>query len=226
MWWNTHYTNGEATSHQFIMLLDPRGGPRTGKREKLGQSWDNFQTRGVPLSQPEKPQKMVHFHEKKVQNKHWIFFSLILNYSEHSNFSWKFTIFGGVFRLGQGNPTLAWKLSQLCPNFYRFLPPHLCRVCFITFMASCMAYLVLGSKDQLFSFFFSKAPLRYFSFSAVHDWLLFSCSQLTNDNAADLFLNGFSIFSLFDILEFGRHFFFFSCSWLIILIYFNLSFFI
>ena len=37
---------GEAISHQFIMLLDPPGGPPKGKREKLGQSWDNFQARG------------------------------------------------------------------------------------------------------------------------------------------------------------------------------------
>ena len=36
MWWNTHYTNGEAISHQFIMLLDPPN----------GKSWAKFGTRG------------------------------------------------------------------------------------------------------------------------------------------------------------------------------------
>ena len=34
MWWNTHYTNGEAISHQFIMLLDPPGGPPNGKTRR------------------------------------------------------------------------------------------------------------------------------------------------------------------------------------------------
>ena len=36
MWWNTHYTNGEAISHQFIMLLDPPGAPQMGKLENIG----------------------------------------------------------------------------------------------------------------------------------------------------------------------------------------------
>ena len=41
----------------------------SGKREKLGKSWDNFQAReGVPLSQPEKTPKMVYFHEKFMKN--------------------------------------------------------------------------------------------------------------------------------------------------------------
>ena len=87
--------------------------------------------------------------------------------------------FWGVFRLGQGNPPLAWKLSQPWPNFSHFfvwggpitlwideiLPPHLCSVCFFTFMDSCKVNLVLenfakklgfgqtfplvGPKDQL-----------------------------------------------------------------------------
>ena len=50
-------------------IHDVIGPPQTGKREKLGQSWDNFQARGgVPLSQPENPPKMVHFHEKFMKN--------------------------------------------------------------------------------------------------------------------------------------------------------------
>ena len=77
------------------------------------------------------------------------------------------TIFGGVFRLGQGNPPpLAWKLSQLWPNFSRFpvwggpitlwidkiLPPHLCSVCFIKFMDSCKANLVLENFAKKLGF--------------------------------------------------------------------------
>ena len=44
----------------------------------------------------------------------------ILDYSEHFNFSWKCTILGGQ-KVGTGEPPpLAWKLSQLWPNFSRF----------------------------------------------------------------------------------------------------------
>ena len=94
MWWNTHYTNGEAISHQFIMLLDPPKILPPGWAKKNGKSWANSQARGggrfpcpnfflkakgektekvgpipkrgggVPLSQPKKTQKMVNFHEK------------------------------------------------------------------------------------------------------------------------------------------------------------------
>ena len=130
MWWNTHYTNGEAISHQFIMLLDP-------------PKWEN--------------------------GKSWA-------------------------KVGTGEPPpLAWKLSQLWPNFSRFpvwggpitlwideiLPPHLCSVCFITFMDSCKANLVLGNfakklgfgqtpppwlvqKTNFSHFFLMKAPLICF----------------------------------------------------------------
>ena len=44
----------------------------------------------------------------------------ILDYSEHFNFSWKCTFLGGQ-KVGTGEPPpLAWKLSQLWPNFSRF----------------------------------------------------------------------------------------------------------
>ena len=97
-------------------------------------------------------------------------------------------------KLGHGNPP---PLLGNWPNFFRFflpslaviflggpitlwideiLPPHLCSVCFITFMDSCKANLVLGnfakklgfgqtpppgwSKRPTFPIFFLKAPLR------------------------------------------------------------------
>ena len=46
MWWNTHYTNGEAISHQFIMLLDPPGGPPNGKTGKAGPKLGQFSSEG------------------------------------------------------------------------------------------------------------------------------------------------------------------------------------
>merc|ERR1712053_11394 len=57
---NTHYTNGEAISHQFIMLLDPP------KREN-GKSWDNFQARGggFPCPNLKAPQKWYIFMKNK-----------------------------------------------------------------------------------------------------------------------------------------------------------------
>ena len=94
----------------------------------------------------------------------------ILDYSEHFNFSWIFhenVPFLGGFQVGTGEPPpLAWKLSQLWPNFSRFpvwggpitlwideiLPPHLCSVCFITFMDSCKANLVLGNFAKKLGF--------------------------------------------------------------------------
>ena len=56
---NTQYTNGEAISHQFIILLDPP------KRE-YEKSWAKVGTifkrgGGVPLSQPENPSKWYIF---------------------------------------------------------------------------------------------------------------------------------------------------------------------
>ena len=106
MWWNTHYTNGEAISHQFIMLLDPP------KREKLGQSWDTL----------------------KWKKFRCLF--CFLDYSEHINFSsfqcfitfmdsCKVNLVLGNFikklGFGQTPPPLVGTKSQLFPFFLRLL---------------------------------------------------------------------------------------------------------
>ena len=81
----------------------------------------------------------------------------ILGYSKHIIFSWKSPFFW-VKRVGTGTPPspLIWILSQVYPKFDRLflahflggpinywideiLPPHLCTMCFITFMDSSKA---------------------------------------------------------------------------------------
>ena len=62
----------------------------------------------------------------------------LLYYSEHFNFSWKFTIFRG-FKVGTGEPPHPQYLLWIDA----ILPPHLCSVCFITFLNSSRANLVL-----------------------------------------------------------------------------------
>ena len=90
------------------------------------------------------------------QKKIWCLFC-ILGYSKHIIFSWKSPIFW-VKRVGTGTPPspLIWILSQVYPKFDRLflahflggpinywideiLPPHLCTMCFITFMDSSKA---------------------------------------------------------------------------------------
>ena len=133
-----------------------------------------------------------------VQKKTEFFFQClfcILDHSEQFIFSWKFTIFWVFLGWDRGTPPPSlgnW------PNFFRFflpslaviflggpitlwideiLPPHLCSVCFITFMDSSKANLVLEKFDKKLGFgqppppvwskrpnfsvfFFFMAPLR------------------------------------------------------------------
>ena len=99
------------------------------------------------------PRKLGH---PKLIKKNWCLFC-ILGYSKCIIFSWKSPIFW-VKRVGTGTPPspLIWILSQVYPKFDRLflahflggpinywideiLPPHLCTMCFITFMDSSKA---------------------------------------------------------------------------------------
>ena len=99
------------------------------------------------------PQTLGHQQPKK---NFWCLFC-ILGYSKHIIFSWKSPIFW-LKRVGTGAPPppLIWILSQVYPKFDRLflahflggpinywideiLPPHLCTMCFITFMDSSKA---------------------------------------------------------------------------------------
>ena len=151
-------------------------------KKKNGKSWSFGPTGGPPPPSPWLGPKKT---EKKFQ-----FLFCILDHSEQFIFSWKFTIFWVFFGWDRGTPPPSlgnW------PNFFRFflpslaviflggpitlwideiLPPHLCSVCFITFMDSSKANLVLekfdkklgfgqtpplfGPKDQIFPFFLSE----------------------------------------------------------------------
>ena len=90
------------------------------------------------------------------KKKFWCIFC-ILGYSKHIIFSWKSPIFW-LKKVGTGAPPppLIWILSQVYPKFDRLflthflggpinywideiLPPHLCTMCFITFMDSSKA---------------------------------------------------------------------------------------
>ena len=93
----------------------------------------------------------------------------------HFRLFWAFKFFMktyhflGGFQVGTGEPPLAWELSQLFPFFLpslaviflggpitlwidEILPPHLCSVCFITFMDSSKANLVLEKFDKKLGF--------------------------------------------------------------------------
>ena len=121
---------------------------RGAVRKKFGETWDF-----VPTGLTPPPRTLGHQQLKK---KFWCLFC-ILGYSKHIIFSWKSPIFW-VKRVGTGTPPspLIWILSQVYPKFDRLflthflggpinywideiLPPHLCTMCFITFMDSSKA---------------------------------------------------------------------------------------
>ena len=114
--------------------------------------WVNLGFLPNPLAPPPPPRTLGHQQLKFF----WCLFC-ILGYSKHIIFSWKSPIFW-VKRVGTGTPPspLIWILSQVYPKFDRLflahflggpinywideiLPPHLCTMCFITFMDSSKA---------------------------------------------------------------------------------------
>ena len=119
----------------------------------FGKVWDFVPTRSTHPHPAPPRQKLG---RPKLKKKCWCLFC-ILGYCKHIIFSWKSPIFW-VKRVGTGTPPspLIWILSQVYPKFDRLflahflggpinywiddiLPPHLCTMCFITFMDSSKA---------------------------------------------------------------------------------------
>ena len=170
-------------------------------KKEEGKSWSFGQTGGPPPP----PRKLVQKIGKNISMfiLHFRLFWAIYLFMKIYHFL-------GFFRLGQGNPPPSlgnW------PNFFRFflpslavifsggpitlwideiLPPHLCSVCFITFMDSSKANLVLekfdkklgfgqtppplfGPKDQFFPYFFREGSPKYCPWKLTKHNLPWNC---------------------------------------------------